>query len=462
MPKLINLELSLFNNTADNIEAKLIENFNSALLKKADDYELCISRFRLPLTTAPIHKITDTTGYEITLESNTLHLATSGGYEQSGSSTLQLTSLNPIYSPTDFKEYVNRCLWRSHRELISNFSAFIDEVTNTKVFAHNSTDQTMAISLTGATETYNVKLTLDNYSLESAVGGEIPLINVDLVSPSGTICRVASSVLLSENTSYEFTNGGVVAYDAAVSENTINIDGELTISPKETFLKFKDDAADGNWIVRVSPAGAHSLEVSIRCTLEVCAPPTSAGRFQYPSQPPVVTLTDNYFSWNIPERFIHSGMRIKLGDKLKQILTLNKYAISNYIELPITSISTDIDQIKTFKQEAKKIFMLNQLEKVLIVSNSLPVQRDYTNNEVPSSAIASFILPSDELEEFTEVSYVTDASIKPWRRYRLLTQTELSNFDISAILKYKDGSEEKLYLEPSQSMNVLLSFFEVS
>jgi hypothetical protein len=142
-------------------------------------------------------------------------------------------------------------------------------------------------------------------------------------------------------------------------------------------------------------------------------------------------------------------------------LNINKIALSNYVEFPVFTLTPALDQIKTIRQEAPKIYGIVQAEKIQISSNGINMDRDLNNDSVPSNAITTFLLPSDRVVEFTEIEYTTDASVKPFRRYRLNNTLNLNRFTLSIEVVYKNGLRRPLYIEPDHSMNIMLSFFQI-
>ena len=159
-----------------------------------------------------------------------------------------------------------------------------------------------------------------------------------------------------------FENGGIKSYNQAKTGFTgPTLDTSYSITPLSTFLAYHDSPATGTWVLTVSSCGVNTFSMNLNYTLEVCTPPLAANKFQFPEQPPVIDLDDNgYISWNVTERFLHENMRIKLGNSLKAILNINKIALSNYVEFPVFTLTPALDQIKTIRQEAPKIYGIVQ------------------------------------------------------------------------------------------------------
>lgn len=464
--RLMNLELNSYNNSSQPALAIIQQDLSTQLFPDSQNslYEVSITRFRIPISDMQLMLIDDNSEYYVQIEADVAHTTSSASISNIGTAYLQPTSINTIRSPADFIEYINRALARAHRQLISNFTSFIATTSaSSQTFTTASPTKNVAISLSGATQTYYVKLTFSNYVLNSVTGSEQALVNIDLTSPAGTKVRVAAGFLFEAGKTYVFEDGGIKSYNQSKTGFTgPTLDTSYSITPLSTFLAFHDGTPNGNWVLSVSSCGVNTFSMNLNYSLEVCSPPLAANKFQFPEQPPVIDLDDNgYISWNLTERFLQQNFRIKLGDSIKSILNINKVALSNYVEFPVFTLSAALDQIKTIKQEAPKIYGIVQAEKIQISANGLNMDRDLNNDSVPSNAITTFLLPSDRVIDFTEIEYTTDSSIKPWRRYRLNNTSNLNRFTLSVEVVYKNGSRRSLYIEPDHSLNIMLSFFQI-
>lgn len=467
MSRLLNLELNDINETESNKQCVIEQNLTSSLFSDDISRELAITRFKIPINLMELMNINIVNDPEflIQFESDILKELEIETFTNTGTTYLMPTSINPIFSPGDFIEYVNRGFARAHRNVITNFISFIKSVTaNDLIFntlGSPVTERNLNISASGTTECYYVKLILDNYRVNSAPPNEIGLVNISLASPGGVVCRIASSVLLEAGKQYVFENGGVLSYSAAKkSDNKLNT--TYPIVPMETFLKFKDEAIHGNWKLIITTPGFGSIDITINAQLEVCTPATNAN-FRYPNQPPIVEFDEKGFiEWHIPERFLHGDFRIKLGARLKTVLSYYKTVPADgYMKFPILAFSSGINGIASFVQESARLYNIVSCERIQISLAGINLDRDLNNNRNPSNAITSFLLPSDEVIHFTEITYNTDASVRPYRRYRLHNSANLNNFKLSVEVIYRDGSRKDLYIEPHSSWNLMLSFFEV-
>ena len=466
MSRLTNLELNDLNTGSESKRCILLQDFTSALFNDDIPREVAITRFKIPITLMDLMIIDNSNDpdYMIQFEADILVTPLVQTYTNLGTAYLQSTTINRILSPNDFIEYVNRALARAHRDVMRFFTSFRKNHSFSagRFRTGHTTERNLAISAAGLTQCYYVKLVLDGFTVINQSGNEVNLVNIDLKSPSGVSCRVASSVLLQSGKVYIFENAGINSYSYAKnSDNTL--DSTYSITPMESFLKFKEEAIDGNWKLVITTPGLGSIDININAELEVSSP-ANGSFFRFPNQPPIVDFdSDGFISWHIPERFLFNDFRIKLGNKLNSILSYHKIAHSSgYVKFPILTFSTNLDQIVSLKQEANRLYNIVQPERIQISLFGLNIDRDLNNDLNPSTAITSFLLPSDEVIKFMELSYNTDASVKPYRRYRLQNMTNLNRFTISVEVVYKNGVRRDLYMESGASFNLMLSFFEVS
>lgn len=466
IPEVSNLDLYVYNDTNNNIDAVINEQFNGNLVDDASKYSMAITRFHIPINSAELMKIIvpSDPDYAITIESNVLHTALGADIFQSGVGYMDVGSIMPIYTPSDFVESCNRTIARAWTNLIdgsNDFSSFVEiDTTNNAPFqTAGSLNSTTSIALTSTT-TYAVQLTISNFNVVATAGSEVPLVNIDLTNAVGSKVRVASSIILEPSNSYTFKIGG----NLDQSNVGTSLDSKYSYLPKETFLKFSDQQTNGNWTLTISPCGENSLNVTASWTLGVYKPPshsTDSNRYALPNLLPNISLdSSGYFTWTVHEKFLRSGMRIKLGSKIANILSLSKNSFSNYVEFPISLFSTGLNEVVSFKAESPKLYAINRIMKIHLSSNTLPLSKDYSNNSIASSAITSFDVPGDQLEQFTYASYSTDAGVIPLRRYKFQSQASISVFNLDFSVQYADGSIQKLQLKPGEYMSVLVSLFK--
>lgn len=466
LDRLTNIELSFHNTKTTPQVCELFQNFDSELFPNSqnDVYDLAITRFRTSITEMDLMIIEDTTDYSIAIETDIVWEPAPSTYLCAGVSGLQLTNINRILSPGDYVEFVNRALHRCHRNLLNGrFLSNVQALTAVNVtLTQSSITRTISPSFIGTSKTYYVKLTLSNFSVTSSVEGSRVLVDIDLETPDGKKARVAAAVVLESGKQYRFHNGGIRSFNQAINREDDTLDTTYDIAPLDSFLKFKDSNPSGDWKLYVRPRGVNTYSIKLTHELEVSSVPGEGLDWELPNQPPSVSFDNaGFLSWSFPERFLYGNMRIKLGNMLKQSLNLNKIAISNYIELPVFVLTPALDQIVTFKQEAPKLYSIVDVEKLDIIVEGFSLDRDILNGGARSNALTSFMIPKDDVIQFTEVEYVTDSSIKPWRRYRLDTASGINKFRIAINAVYKSGLSRPLLIEPHHCFNLMLSFFLV-
>lgn len=464
MADMENLDILLYNDTDNLLKAEVRETFQSAFLENPGDYSLAINRFQIPLSNVDILKITDNTDYSIQMELDNVHTAAGAGYKTTAIDYLPLTSSYRYLTPRDFVEAIN-CTFNSvHKKLLdTNFGSFIDSVNSNNLAFQTAgvLSQNIAVSIAGSTSTYGVELTISDFTQVTQVGAEPDLVNIYLQSPIGSSCLVAQGVILLGG-SYSFSDSSVITqpFSETLVSNTV-------YKPIESFLKFKDDNPTGNWVLQIVPSGNNSLDITVDSVLKVYGTPKHASddnRFHLHNQSPIITLDDSgYFSITLMERFIRSGIRIKYGKGLRNILSLEKKANSNgYLKLPITTLSTTLDQFKTFKSEAPNIYQMTTIDKILISTNSLPCQKDIGLANKPSNAISSFIIDGSQIEQSTHAIYSFDSGVMNHKRYKLTSTRPLYSFNIVAQIQRKNGDVEDIYLDVNENMTLQIAFYRDS
>ena len=457
-PTVRNLDLSRYNDTDQDISAEITVQSRGNLIDNPRECSVSITRFRCPLTTIPIHRITTANdpNYAIEIRAN-LDLGTK--QEFSGVSYMDVEGVHPLYSPSDFTEQINRTIARAWYNLIDDnleLASFKEVVTNTSTFStSSSTSLTMPVTL-AATNCYGVKLDLSAITPSSI--NDTPMINIDLVNPTGLSCRVASGVQVSNGDSYSFHTGGQRDQGAV----DLTLDANYSYQPIDSFLKFSQAQTNGNWIIVISQCGSTSMNVDVTCTLSVYKAPQASdtARYDLPYLLPNLSLdSSSYTNWSISEKFIKANMKLYVGNHLKSFLSISKRADSNYIRFPISSLSAGLDQIVVFVSDSNNIFSINQISKLLIFCD-LPVQKDLYAGDSPSFALTSFVIPGNLIEQATEVSYSTDAGTIPWRRYQLMSDKEVDSLNISARVQYNNGEIKVVELSPGQTFQAMLSIFK--
>ena len=461
-----NLDLLQHNNSASNVEAKFSQTFANriGLLDDPSQWEMAVTRFNIPIS-ALEKMIIDPADYWLNLSCNVQTTASSAFRDcSSGNISLYDNTVMKLYNVQDFVENVNRAFARAHASLIDNTTAWVSNfkatVSASSVAFQTGVSESANIAVTlASTKNYYVRLKLSNFVENTQTGSELPTVNIDLTNPDGTVCRVASGVDLSSLGSTELVFEDGAELDQANIDTLFDYGRSYT--PLDAFLKFSSQTSNGTWVLTISACGANTLDIEVDYSLEVYAPPLLASHYELPHMQPNLSVSESsgYFSLTVHERFIHQNMKLTASPFLSKILQLQSSSTSNIVEMPITTLTAGLDEVITFKQESPKVYLVNQIDRLIITSNSLPIEKDISTGNQPTFAITSFILPGDEIFGFDYIGYSTDSGMKPWRRYRLNTSQPLDSIDIEFKVMYKDGSVTPVLLEPSQSASCLLSFF---
>jgi hypothetical protein len=456
----VTCDLVRYNSTTSQIIADVQTVSSSNILPDVTKYDISITRLKADISNAPIMLINPTD------ESTSIELQLDGSSGASGSDTT-LTSgpvflQDDIYSPGDFIEDVNKALAKCYYQLLQNYTATRFKTTaagsagTPLTWSQAASSNSLVVTAPPSGDSGVCYLTFELLILTATAG---TYYHVDLENPAGKICRVASNVLLQGGFSYQFAVHGT-------NQSSIT-DGILTpiptvqgfYAPVDSFLKFNDSPAVGTWKVHVSNAsqsGSYTVTGYMFVTT-ICKPQSTLPYgLRWPSIPPSISYDEqNYISWVLHERYFWNHFKIKLGSKLQNILRIDKKP-SQFLKLPDQILSTAVDQVIIVKQELPCLCYIAELNKLLINSGTLNINRDYTSNDNRSNAIFSLQLDTDSVLNYNTVEY--DNSSEPWRRYPFNTSGELQSFNISLQLQYVDGTIRDLYLQPKQGFNVLVSF----
>jgi len=454
----VTCDLVRYNSTTSLITAEVSTVSSSNILPDVTKYDISITRLKADISNAPIMLIDPTD------ESTSIEIQLDGSTGASGSDTT-ITSgpvflRNDIYSPGDFIEDVNKALAECYFLLVQAYAS-----TRGKVTAGGSVGSPLTWTQAGSSNSIAVTAPSSGDSGVCAIVFGLQIVSVtagtyyhvDLENPSGKICRVASNVLLQAGKSYAFTTHGANQSDIT---NGILLGGiDLLYAPVDSFLKFNNLPSVGAWKVYISNASqSGTYSVSGVVSLETYDAPQSTLPYglRWPFLPPSISYDQqNYISWVLHERYFWNHFKIKLGSKLQNILRIDKKP-SQFLKLPDQLLSTAVDQVIVVKQELPCLCYIAELNKLLINSGTLNINRDYTSNDNRSNAIFSLQLDTDSVLNYNTVEY--DNSSEPWRRYPFNTSGELQNFSIALQLQYVDGTIKDLFLQPKQGFNVLVSF----
>lgn len=456
-----NLDLSFHNNSNNTTTARVSQVFNTNLVDSADEYELAINKFNIPLSTLNILEISDNTDWSISLSVDNVHTASASGYKTSATEYLPLSLEYPIRSPSDFVMVVNKTFNKCHKSLLNtDYASFIDTVVGSGVLYQTPATlaNNVAVSISNVDKTYATELTISNYVQNSITGSEPDLVNVYLESPSGSQCLVAKSILLPSLGTVTFKDDSL---NSSYGVTNLTLDD---YSPVDSFQRFKDDDPNGNWVLRITPCGENSLDIDVDYSLKIYGQPKHASdnnRYRFNTQAPCISLKDGYFSLLVEELFLHMGIRITYGSQLAAILSLEKVASSNgLLSIPPITLSSSLDQIITFKAEIAKLYQLTTIDRILISSNSIPVQKDLQIGDVNSNAISSFIIDGSQIEDASHAIFSFEGGMSNHKRYSLLGNLPIRSVDITVQIQRRDGSISNLLLGPHESMSLVLTLYK--
>jgi len=458
---------------------------NSKLFSSTQDLSMAITRFSLPLDAMTIMPITSAnqSDFVVTVSSNTPQNNVNT-FNMSGSSTFPLSSEFPILSVSDFVEVLNKTIYKAYFNLVSSISYYDPSdpsysvgnfsyvVTDSYDFNSNINNGSRSFSFAGnlppsSPVTYVKLEILSCQQLDSNICP--PLANINLTSPSGIKVRVASSINLFRDfngySQITFSDGEWQPYQKTADGKPLY----GSMNPVQTFTDFSTEtSAPGNWTLQITPCGNNQFTIRVNFKLTIAVAPSmglNKAKLDFPATVGFYSLdrSSGIFSLNCPEKWCKQGIRLSSTKLLKRIMSLQKnIETSPYVYTPMTSLSTTLDKTITFQAECPKMYLLCQIERILISSSNLNINRDYIDGNVSSSVITDLLVNPDDILNLDIGSYTYESSDYPMRRYLFNSNVELSRISLNVKLRYRDGSEQNIKLPPSSSLYATLSFFRVS
>ena len=481
-----NFVLTQYNNSDTDEEITDIQRDfgNTQLFDSTEDVSMSITRLQIPFESTEIMRIEDSniSDFTLTIGLNAMRYGgttINGGvmpelnYAE-GTAQMYKSSEMKIITPSDFIENVNKTLSRAYIEFIKKVS-YRDQAAANQWYKRDWYNE-KTITFTGinsnnrycdfnfadvvAFNTSCVDIKLDIISVSNIqVTTETPQkMYIDLVSPSGKTIRVCSGVELKNlaNTSF---------WDLYPNHFSINDDGTMvnkSCSPISAFNGFADGSnCNGTWRVVFLPVSGGYFACDFQIKLSLTARPTF-----WNECPPIAPFfsfnrSTKFLSMNLPEKFIALGFIIKSQGLLNRILNYSKQSSSTRIEWPIVSLSSGLNETISIEQQIPKLYLISQLERILILSNNLNINRDYIDGATSSNIITDLIVDNDNVLDFNVANYTYESSDFPMRRYKFNSNAELSRLNFSIKLRYKDGREQNLILPSGSSLIMTVSFFRV-
>jgi len=432
-----------------NIDSSFSNSFNAAILDKASDYDLAICRLAIPSDTIDLMNITSTNvnDYQIgfTLDSKTNITDTSlqrkiylSSLPMSTGSYSDISDVYPYsyHSSSDVVEAINRTLFRSYYLSMLNMAKYIQSESN-----------------------YGYHLLSNSVSFDTSVASTI---TIPSYTPNALETRVCS-VVLRLNVSLSSGNDPF----SIILGNSNNECLVLSTSPNQPEYSEFVNTNNSTTSTRLTGTLTYSLEV-----IELA---------NVPSQPPVFGINNNNkLELLYQQQYVVNNMKIAVSPKLYRMLAFtgstkrfsNKFNVFELLwpNLPLVhplynSIGNNTGQ-KTlngyntliFNQFSSTIYRLNNVTNIMVGAQSLGVVSEFYNDYYQQQIISDFIVNTEN--DMGELIFTTDASIMPYRRYRLQSDTPLTQMGFNIFVKYRNGSVVKLTLPPGTHFAMKIGFFK--
>lgn len=457
---------------------------NSKLFESTEDVSMSITRLQIPFEATEIMRIDDSNVNDFTLTIG-LNAMRYGGTTLNAGTMVELNYAEgtaqmykseemKIITPSDFIENVNKTLSRAYIDWIKKVSIRDQPAANqwykrdwynekTLTFTGRNSnnrycDFNFADVLVFNTSCVDIKLDIISVS-NIQITDTHQKMYVELISPSGKTIRVCSGVNLPNlaNTSF---------WDLHPHNFSINDDGTMaypSCNPISAFNGFADGSnANGIWRVSIYPMSGGYYACDFQIKLSLTARPSAIWN-DCPVIAPFFSFnrSTKFLSINLPEKFINLGFIIKCQGLLNRILNYSKQSSSNKIEWPIVSLSSGLSDTISIEQQIPKLYLISQLERILILSNNLNINKDFIDGATSSNIITDLLIDNDNVLDFNVANYTYESADFPMRRYKFNSSTELSRLNFSIKLRYKDGREQNVILPPGSSLIMTISFFRV-
>lgn len=483
-----------------NIDSSFSNSFNAAILDKASDYDLAICRLAIPSDTIDLLNITSSNvnDYQIgfTLDSKTNITDSSlqrkiylNSLPMSTGSYSNTPNVYPYsyHSSSDVVEAINRTLFRSYYNSMFNMARYIQSESNYGYHVAGnvvSFDTSVASTITIPSYTPN--------ALETRVCSVVLQLNVSLSSgndPFSIILGNSNNECLVVSTSPNqpeynelknnfvlFAEYGIVGFNKNPNMNTTLPD---TYYPAESFLTFSNAGSGGSWYISI--VNTNNSTTSTRLTGTLTYNLEVIELANVPSQPPVFGINNsNKLELLYQQQYVVNNMKIAVSPKLYRMLAFtgstkrfsNDFNVYELLwpNLPLVhplynSIGNNTGQKTTngyntliFNQFSSTIYRLNNVTNIMVGAQSLGVVSEFYNDYYQQQIISDFIVNTEN--DMGELIFTTDASIMPYRRYRLQSDTPLTQMGFNIFVKYRNGSVVKLTLPPGTHFAMKIGFFK--
>lgn len=484
-----------------NVEAGFSNTFNAGILQKQNDYDLSIVRLVIPSDTIDLLNITSNTAndyqigftYESKVNSSDTELTRAKALtslpKSIGSYSPGMTDYPNSYKSTgDVIEGINRALAFSYYMMaydvaqtvksesgygyhsITKNTTFDTSVSNTLNFATytpNSFESrvcsvvlTLRINITSQSEPFSV--ILGNSNVECLVTTTSP--NQPEYTQLSNNCAFAEYGICSVYKGANLTTGG---------------DFVNTFYPSESFLTFNTVGSGGAWYLSIvnttNSALANQITGTISAKLEVIE------LSNFPSSPPVFGInSSNKLELLYQQHYAVNNIKIAMSPKIYRMLSftgsterfVSDFKIYEFIfpNLPLThplynSITPNSGQKTTngystlsFSQFSSTVYRLNNVTNIVVTAQALGITAEFQNDYIQAQVIQDFVVNTEN--PMGDLIFSTDASVMPYRRYRLQSDLPLNQLSFTVYVKYKDGSLVKATLAPGCQFSMKLGFFK--
>ena len=391
-------------------------------------------------------------------------------------------------SAGDVIEGINRALAYSHFNMLYDVS---NTMSNESSYGYH------LVNLSSSyidTNTYNT-IAFNSYtpnSFESRVCGVRLMLQMSITTPGvpfSVILGNANNECLVVSTSTnqpEYKQINNICYFAEYGFNSIykganvNYNGVSNVFyPQESFLTFSNAGSGGAWYISV--VNTSNSTVAKRITGNIVARLEVFELANIPSTPPVFGITSaNKLELLYQQHYPVNNIKILVTPKLYRMLSFtgqsgifnNKFdafeliwpnfplthplyssIVSNSAQKTVNGYSTLV-----FTQFSSTVYRLNNVTNILVMAQALGKAGEYFNDYYQQQVVQDFIVNTEN--DMGDLIFSTDASILPYRRYRLQSDTSLNQLSFSIYVKYKDGSIARVTMPPGTQYSMKIGFFK--
>lgn len=476
MSSVRSLDLVLKNDGADDIKVSFSGNVQG-FLDQASRYDMAITRLSIPISNLDVLLINENDeNFYIQLENPYQLMGAELQSHLTFKNYLPSSSVKQILRPLDMVQSINKTLAKCHYDMsmydygIGNIDSYT--LLNQDNYGGTNNSYNMPISVTKCMDkTAAVMLQITVNSTTDLF--PVKLCNIYLDSPAtGMSCLVASGIHLDVGKTYRFADHFLANQNAKLSSNYTLPDTDTNIceySPIENFNSFAEHIANGTWVLKIYKCtdvtpGTNGQNINFTAVLNVAANAFIDREVMNPYLAPNVSINTStgILTYRIQNLYFKQSIRFNIGNTLldfMQITSSNQNG--NYLCFEDISGALDYTIIEQIDAEIPRMQFLNQIDSIYISSQNLAIERDFTGaSSINTDVLQRFLLADSSVNEFDKITYQTDASVMPWRRFTLMNDN-FDRYEFSFVAHYKDNSEKQLYLKSGEIANFMVSFFLV-